>query len=66
MAMNVSLPDGKILVPEGDPVPVGSLLESVGINPLDVIVTKNGRLVPEDATVSCEDEVRVFRVAHGG
>ena len=64
--MNVYLPDGKVVVAGEDPVPVGSLLLSLGINPLEVIVTKNGRLVPEDAVISCSDEVKVFRVAHGG
>jgi sulfur carrier protein ThiS len=64
--MSVYLPDGTIMVPEGSPVPVGSLLLSLGINPLEVIVTKNGKLIPEDAVISCGDEVKVFRVAHGG
>ena len=64
--MSIQLPDGTILVPGGDPVRVLSLLQSAGINPLDVIVTKNGRLIPEDAVVFPHDEVRVFRVAHGG
>ena len=66
MNMTVCLPDGRIVMPEGDPVPVSSLLLSLGINPLEVIVTRNGRLVPEDAVISCRDEIKIFRVAHGG
>lgn len=66
MVMSVYLPDGRIIMPAGDPVPVNSLLLSLGINPLEVIVTKNGRLIPEDAVVTGSDEVKVFRVAHGG
>jgi sulfur carrier protein ThiS len=31
-----------------------------------VIVSKNGRLVPEDEIVSGDDEIRIIRVAHGG
>jgi sulfur carrier protein len=64
--MSVCLPDGKIVVPEVTPAPVSSLLLTLGINPLEVIVTKNGRLVPEDAVISENDEVKIFRVAHGG
>ena len=50
----------------GEPVSVGALLAGCNINPLEVIVTRNGRLVPEDAIVSEDDEIRVFLVAHGG
>ncbi len=64
--MTVCLPDGTIIVPEGGPAPISSLLLTLGINPLEVIVTKNGRLVPEDTVISGNDEVRIFRVAHGG
>ena len=64
--MSVCLPDGTIIVPESSPAPVSSLLLSLGINPLEVIVTKNGRLVPEDAVISASDDVKIFRVAHGG
>ncbi|HTY14091.1 MAG TPA: MoaD/ThiS family protein [Methanoregulaceae archaeon] len=64
--MSVCLPDGTIIVPEGGPAPVSSLLLSLGINPLEVIVTKNGRLVPEDVVICGSDEVKIFRVAHGG
>jgi sulfur carrier protein ThiS len=64
--MSVCLPDGTIVEPEGVPAPVGSVLLSLGINPLEVIVTRNGRLVPEDAVISSGDEVTIFRVAHGG
>jgi sulfur carrier protein ThiS len=64
--MNVYLPDGTVTILDGNPVPVISLLKTMGINPIEVIITKNGRLVPEDAVVSGSDEVKVFRVAHGG
>lgn len=64
--MSVCLPDGTIVEPEGGPAPVSSLLISLGINPLEVIVTKNGRLIPEDAVISGSDDVKIFRVAHGG
>ena len=49
-----------------EPKTAAMLLTSYNINPLEVIVTQNGRLIPEDATVSGEDEIRVFLVAHGG
>ena len=64
--MHVHLPDGTIQYVSGEPVSVAALLTGCNINPLEVIVTRNGRLVPEDATVSGDDDIRVFPVAHGG
>ena len=64
--MQVHMPDGTTQNIRGEPVSVGALLAGCNINPLEVIVTRNGRLVPEDAIVSEDDEIRVFPVAHGG
>ncbi|MEI7434377.1 MAG: MoaD/ThiS family protein [Methanomicrobiales archaeon] len=64
--MRLQLPDGTTRNVTGDAKTVATLLADCNINPLEVIVTKNGRLIPEDATVSGNDEIRVFRVAHGG
>jgi sulfur carrier protein ThiS len=64
--MRLHLPDGTIHDEGTDPIIAASLLAVNGINPLEVIVTRNGRLIPEDAIVSGDDEIRVFLVAHGG
>jgi sulfur carrier protein ThiS len=64
--MRLQLPDGTIRDLSGDAKTVASLLTDCNINPLEVIVTRNGKLIPEDATVSGHDEIRVFLVAHGG
>jgi sulfur carrier protein len=64
--MRLHLPDGTIHDAGTDPKTAAMLLSVYDINPLEVIVTRNGRLIPEDATVSGNDEVRVFLVAHGG
>ena len=66
LLMRLQLPDGTIRDICGEQKTVASLLTGCSINPLEVIVTRNGRLIPEDATVSGDDEIRVFLVAHGG
>lgn len=48
------------------PAPVEQILAEQGINPLEVIVSRNGKLIPEDTIVGAEDEIRVIRIAHGG
>lgn len=64
--MQVILPDKTLVKRSGDPIPVASILTDLGILPASVIVLKNGKLVPEDVTVSGDDEVRFIRIAHGG
>lgn len=64
--MRLQIPDGTFHDAGEGPEMVATLLARYGINPLEVIVTRNGRLIPEDATVSGNDEIRVIIVAHGG
>jgi sulfur carrier protein len=66
VTLKIYLPDGKQKDIDTEIITVFSLLEACQINPLEVIVTRNGQLVPEDAVVSGDDEIKVFRVAHGG
>ncbi len=48
------------------PAPVEQILLKAGINPLEVLVSRNGNLISEDTVVEDEDEIRVIRIAHGG
>ena len=65
--MKLILPDRTIRVIDVPvPVPVSEILEREGINPLDVMVTREKRLVPEETMVCGDDELRVVRISHGG
>lgn len=64
--MRIVLPDQSIRNVVQGPVSVESLLHSLGINPHDVIVSRNGTIVPEGASVGADDEIRIIRIAHGG
>ncbi|MGA9085732.1 MAG: MoaD/ThiS family protein [Methanoregula sp.] len=64
--MNVILPDQGIRVMKHGPDTVGTLLQELGINPLEVIVSRNGKLVPEQTVIGGNDEIRIVRIAHGG
>jgi len=48
------------------PAPLEQILAEQGINPLEVLVSRNGKLIPEDTIVGADDEIRVTRIAHGG
>lgn len=51
---------------EHEAAPVEKILLDQGINPLDVIVSRNGKMIPEDAIVETDDEILIIRIAHGG
>ena len=64
--MRVQLPGGTLRTVEAEVMPVEELLALLGVNPVEVIVTRNGMLVPEDATAGGDDEIRLVRISHGG
>lgn len=64
--MKIILPDSTIQECPGDPACILVILGRLGINPSEVIVSRNGKLVPEDAVARDDDEIRIIRIAHGG
>jgi sulfur carrier protein len=64
--MKILLPDRSCRDAGPGPVTVEELLRGLGFDPIDVIVSRNGTLVTEDAVVGNNDEVRIIRIAHGG
>jgi sulfur carrier protein len=64
MKIIISGDDERII--EHSPAPVEQILLEAGINPLEVLVSRNGNLISEDTVVGDEDEIRVIRIAHGG
>ncbi len=64
--MKIIFPDSTTETIEGEPVSVGWILHLRGINPSEVIVSRNGKLVPEDVVAGGDDEIRIIRIAHGG
>jgi sulfur carrier protein len=64
--MKLILSDRDIRIFEHSPAPVEQILLEQGINPLEVIVSRNGKLLSEDAVIQTSDEVRIIRIAHGG
>jgi len=64
--MRVQLPDGTVRTVEAEGIPVEQVLGLLGVSPVEVIVTRNGTVVPEDAMAEREDELRLIRISHGG
>ena len=49
-----------------DSIRIEDLLHNLGINPIEVIIARNGELTPESEITSGEDVIRVHRISHGG
>jgi len=64
--MKLILPDRSIRVTDPAPATVETILQKEGINPLEVMVSRDGKLVTEDTLVSGDDEIRIIRISHGG
>ena len=64
--MKIIFPDSTTETKGSEPESISQILDRRKINPSEVIVSRNGKLVPEDAVVGGEDEIRIIRIAHGG
>jgi sulfur carrier protein ThiS len=64
--MKLVLPDQKTITIDRVPARVEQILLELGINPLEVIVARDGKMIPEDTVVQADDEIRIIRIAHGG
>ena len=64
--MKIILPDQSIWTVDRGSTLVEHVLSDLGFNPLEVIVSRNGKLVSEDTVVGADDEIRIIRIAHGG
>jgi sulfur carrier protein len=64
--MKIIFPDSTTETKDGELESISQILDRRKINPSEVIVSRNGKLVPEDAVVGGEDEIRIIRIAHGG
>ena len=64
--MLIALPDGSRKEIAGDIARIEDILQQLGINPEEVIVAKNGRIVPEEETAGGCDELKIVRFVHGG
>ena len=63
----------KIVLPEGghrdidrENARIEDILLDLGINPVEVIVAKNGKIVSEYETAGAADELKIVRIVHGG
>lgn len=64
--VRVRLPDKSIKECGSESKSIEEILILLGINPIEVIVARNGKIAPEDDIASGNDDIRVYRIVHGG
>ena len=64
--MKIVLPDGSRKEMAVENTTIEDVLRRLGINPVEVIVAKNGRIVSEEETAGAGDELKIVMVVHGG
>jgi sulfur carrier protein len=60
------MPDGRCRELWISGVTVEDVLRDLGVNPVEVVVSKNGELVSELEPVGQDDEMKIIRIVHGG
>ena len=64
--MQIAMPDGSRKDIDESGSKIADILKKLGINPEEVIVAKNGKIVPEEETAGGYDELKIVRFVHGG
>jgi sulfur carrier protein len=64
--MLIALPDGSKREIAEECARIEDILKQLGINPEEVIVSRNGKIVPEEETAGGSDELKIVRFVHGG
>ena len=64
--MKITLQDGVIKDMPIDTMLIEEILKLLDINPVEVIVAKNGKIVSELEMARAGDELKIVRIVHGG
>ncbi len=64
--MHIVMPDGSRMEMAGEACRIEDILNRLGINPVEVIVARNGSIVSEEETVCGGDELKIVKFVHGG
>lgn len=64
--MKIVLDDGTVYEVDIDKTLIEDLLKSLKINPVEVVVAKNGKITSEFDVVESGDQIKIIRIIHGG
>jgi len=64
--MKIIMPDGRRQELRILGATVEDVLRDLGVNPVEVIISKNGKVVSELEPIGQDDEMKIIRIVHGG
>ena len=64
--MKIIMPDGRRQKLRILGATVEDVLRDLGVNPVEVIISKNGKVVSELEPIGQDDEMKIIRIVHGG
>jgi sulfur carrier protein len=64
--MKIFLPDGSDLELHVEDSVIEKILRDLGLNPTEVVVAKNSKIVSELDRVGDYDQIRIIKIIHGG
>lgn len=64
--MKIVLDDETVYEVDIDKTLIEDLLKSLKINPVEVVVAKNGKITSELDVVESGDQIKIIRIIHGG
>lgn len=64
--MKIKLPSGKTEDMDLGPLTVEELLNKLDISQGEVLVSREGQIIPLDAVLNTDDNVRIMQVIFGG
>ena len=64
--MKIIMPDGRCQELRILGATVEDVLRDLGVNPVEVIISKNGKVVSELEPIGQDDEMKIIRIIHGG
>jgi sulfur carrier protein len=66
LLLRIILPDRRCQELQVSAAKVEDVLRDLGVNSVEVAVSKNGKVVPQLELVGQDDEIRIIRIDHGG
>lgn len=64
--ISVIFPDKRKKEIDADGVTGETLLLDLGLNPYEILLSRNGSMIPEDTIICSGDEIRLIAIVHGG
>ena len=64
--MKITYPDGSVKEIGIKEISVKELLKVLGINPIGVVIAKEGKIIPNDGILRNEDKIVIHEIVSGG